>query len=257
LRRYGVVFRDLLGRESDAIVWRDLLIQYRRMELRGEIRGGRFVGGFTGDQFALPEAVETLRALRKGTGSDLIATQEIRLSACDPLNLAGVILPGPRIPALPTNFLVMKNGLLVTSITGSSKRHETNQGFGDLLQKPFGLAMSAGSRPRSEKSSHAHSSGLSATPDHAIGIGLEGLVPRWGKTRGRFISMSEDFQELVGAEYLRLGSPPLRQFYPQLKERCVHLGVTCPSRSTIERFLTLLCSSGKRAGGAGSFDRLG
>jgi ATP-dependent Lhr-like helicase len=113
LRRYGVIFRDLLGRESDAIVWRDLLVQYRRMELRGEIRGGRFVSGFTGDQFALPEAVETLRALRKGNGSDPIATQEIRLSACDPLNLAGVILPGPRIPALPTNQVLFRGGMPV------------------------------------------------------------------------------------------------------------------------------------------------
>ena len=113
LRRYGVVFRDLLGRESDAIVWRELLVQYRRMELRGEIRGGRFVGGFTGDQFALPEAVEALRALRKGTGSDPMAPQELRLSACDPLNLVGVILPGPRIPALPTNQVLFRRGMPV------------------------------------------------------------------------------------------------------------------------------------------------
>ena len=115
LRRYGVVFRDLLGRESGAIAWRDLLVQYRRMELRGEIRGGRFVSGFTGDQFALPEAVETLRALRKGTGSDPMASQEIRLSACDPLNLVGVILPGPRIPALPTNQVLFRGGMPVGS----------------------------------------------------------------------------------------------------------------------------------------------
>src|SRR3989454_8954535 len=66
LRRYGVVFRDLLGRESQSLAWRDLLVQYRRMESRGEIRGGRFVGGFTGEQFALPAAVEALRAMRRG-----------------------------------------------------------------------------------------------------------------------------------------------------------------------------------------------
>jgi ATP-dependent Lhr-like helicase len=115
LRRYGVVFRDLLGREALALSWRDLLVQYRRMELQGEIRGGRFVSGPTGEQFALPEAVESMRALRK-TGFD--SPHEIKLSACDPLNLAGVILPGPRIPAVPTNFLVFKAGTIVRTVTG-------------------------------------------------------------------------------------------------------------------------------------------
>ena len=114
LRRYGVVFRDLLGREALALSWRDLLVQYRRMELQGEIRGGRFVSGPAGEQFALPEAVESMRALRK-TGFD--SPHEIKLSACDPLNLAGVILPGPRIPAVPTNFLVFKAGTIVRTVT--------------------------------------------------------------------------------------------------------------------------------------------
>lgn len=115
LRRYGVVFRDLLGRESSFLAWRDLLVQYRRMELQGEIRGGRFVSGFVGEQFALPEAVESIRALRK-TGFGL--SQEVKLSAVDPLNLAGVILPGPRIPAVSTNFLVMKDGAVVRTVIG-------------------------------------------------------------------------------------------------------------------------------------------
>jgi ATP-dependent Lhr-like helicase len=119
LRRYGVVFRDLLGRESGSIAWRDLLVQYRRMELQGEIRGGRFVSGFVGEQFALPEAMESLRALRK-TGFAL--TQEVKLSACDPLNLAGVILPGLRIPAVPTNFLVFKDGAVIRTVIG--RAHE-------------------------------------------------------------------------------------------------------------------------------------
>ncbi|TKS61576.1 MAG: DEAD/DEAH box helicase [Nitrospira sp.] len=108
LRRYGVVFRDLLARESLVQSWRALLVQYRRMEMAGEVRGGRFVSGFTGEQFALPEAVESLRALRK-TGLGL--TQEVKLSAPDPLNLVGVILPGPRIPAVPTNYIVFRDGL--------------------------------------------------------------------------------------------------------------------------------------------------
>ena len=110
-----MVFRDLLARESLVQSWRDLLVQYRRMELQGEIRGGRFVSGFVGEQFALPEAVQSMRALRQtGFGLPL----EITLSACDPLNLAGVILPGPRIPAVPANVLVFKDGTIVRTVTG-------------------------------------------------------------------------------------------------------------------------------------------
>ncbi|MDF0651956.1 MAG: DEAD/DEAH box helicase [Nitrospira sp.] len=117
LRRYGVVFRDVVARESLVQSWRDLLVQYRRMEMAGEVRGGRFVSGFTGEQFALPEAVESLRAMRKKETSPG-AGHEIRLSATDPLNLVGVILPGPRIPSVPTNFLVFKDGALVRTVMG-------------------------------------------------------------------------------------------------------------------------------------------
>ena len=95
--------------------WRDLLVHYRRMELQGEIRGGRFVAGFVGEQFALPEAVEAMRALRK---SGFGLSQEVKISAVDPLNLAGVILPGPRIPAVSTNFLVVKDGMVVRTVIG-------------------------------------------------------------------------------------------------------------------------------------------
>ena len=115
LRRYGVVFRDLLARESLVQSWRDLLVQYRRMELQGEIRGGRFVSGFTGEQFALPEAVESLRAARKRNVSGA-ASHDIKLSASDPLNLAGVILPGPRVPAVPSNFVVFRDGVVVRAV---------------------------------------------------------------------------------------------------------------------------------------------
>jgi ATP-dependent Lhr-like helicase len=117
LRRYGVVFRDVLARESLVQSWRDLLVQYRRMEMTGEVRGGRFVNGFTGEQFALPEAVEALRAIRK-KNSPPGTEHEIKLSATDPLNLAGVILPGPRVPAVPTNFVVFKDGALVRTVIG-------------------------------------------------------------------------------------------------------------------------------------------
>jgi ATP-dependent Lhr-like helicase len=126
LRRYGVVFRDLLARESLVQSWRDLLVQYRRMELQGEIRGGRFVGGFTGEQFALPEAVESLRAMRKRNESGA-APHEIKLSASDPLNLAGVILPGPRVPAVPSNFVVFRDGSVVRAVLGREAADRQNE----------------------------------------------------------------------------------------------------------------------------------
>ena len=112
-QRYGVVFRDLLARESVVSSWRDLLVCYRRMESRGELRGGRFVAGFTGEQFALPDALEALRALKKRPESH----EEIKISAADPLNLAGVILPGPRIAAVPSNFVVFRDGMVVRTVT--------------------------------------------------------------------------------------------------------------------------------------------
>jgi len=116
LRRYGVVFRDLLARETLMQSWRDLLVAYRRMELKGEVRGGRFVSGFVGEQFALLEAVESLRAIRKSGAAT--SGLEVKLSACDPLNLPGVILPGPRVPAVPTNYLVVKDGIVVRTVLG-------------------------------------------------------------------------------------------------------------------------------------------
>jgi ATP-dependent Lhr-like helicase len=100
LRRWGVVFRDLLARETLAPTWRDVLIALRRMEARGEIRGGRFVAGFLGEQFALPEAVELLRGARRtsmSTGSSTGASTAFVVAAADPLNLAGIITPGSRV----------------------------------------------------------------------------------------------------------------------------------------------------------------
>jgi ATP-dependent Lhr-like helicase len=120
LRRYGVVFRDLLAREVLVQSWRDLLVVYRRLELKGEVRGGRFISGFVGEQFALPEAVEALRAIKKSHGS--AAGVEIKLSACDPLNLSGVILPGPRVPAVPSSFIVFRDGLPVRVLTAKGQR---------------------------------------------------------------------------------------------------------------------------------------
>jgi ATP-dependent helicase Lhr and Lhr-like helicase len=120
LRRYGVVFRDLLAREVLVQSWRDLLVVYRRMELKGEVRGGRFISGFIGEQFALPEAVEALRAIKKSPA----AGTEVKLSACDPLNLNGVILPGPRVPAVPSTFILFKDGLPVRVLAAKGQRSE-------------------------------------------------------------------------------------------------------------------------------------
>jgi ATP-dependent Lhr-like helicase len=96
LRRYGIVIRDLLARESNLPPWRELLAGFRRLEDRGEIRGGRFVDGFLGEQFALPVAVESVRAMR---GLPL-SGETMTLSAADPLNLIGILVPGERVPAI-------------------------------------------------------------------------------------------------------------------------------------------------------------
>ena len=106
-RRYGVVFRDVLKRESLPVTWRELLLQYRKMEWRGEIRGGRFVEGFTGEQFALPEAIEALRAVRR---DHTLGAQDIRLSPADPLNLAGIILPGDRVSSHTSHPILVREG---------------------------------------------------------------------------------------------------------------------------------------------------
>jgi ATP-dependent Lhr-like helicase len=109
LARWGVVFRDLLARESLAVPWREVLWALRRMEARGTARGGRFVTGFVGEQYALPGAVEALREVRRRERRGEV----VRLSAADPLNLAGIVLPGPRIPALRTRTIALRDGLLV------------------------------------------------------------------------------------------------------------------------------------------------
>jgi ATP-dependent Lhr-like helicase len=106
LRRYGVVFRELLVREGNVPVWRDLLIAFRRLEDRGEVRGGRFVSGFIGEQFALPIAVDSLRATRHRQATSTLVT----LSPADPLNLVGVLLPGERVPALSSRMVVVEDG---------------------------------------------------------------------------------------------------------------------------------------------------
>jgi ATP-dependent Lhr-like helicase len=107
LARWGVVFRDLMSRETLAIPWRDVLWALRRMEARGTVRGGRFVTGFTGEQYALPEAVDQLRAVRRSPRNGEV----VQVSATDPLNLVGILTPGPRIPAVRTNTVTYVDGL--------------------------------------------------------------------------------------------------------------------------------------------------
>jgi ATP-dependent Lhr-like helicase len=114
LRRYGVVFRKLLERETALVPWRDLLRVYWRMEARGEIRGGRFVEGVAGEQFALPDAVGTLREVRRNGDRDAL----IAVSAVDPVNLAGTLLPGDRITATLTNRILFRGGLPVAIQSG-------------------------------------------------------------------------------------------------------------------------------------------
>jgi ATP-dependent Lhr-like helicase len=111
LDRYGVVFRALLHREAGYLPpWRDLARVCRRLEARGEIRGGRFVTGFGGEQFALPAAVEGLRAARREA-----ARGDVAISAADPLNLCGIITPGPRVAALTGNRVLYRAGVPVAT----------------------------------------------------------------------------------------------------------------------------------------------
>jgi len=115
LLRYGVVFWRLIEREAPWLPpWRDLLRVYRRLEARGEIRGGRFVAGFSGEQFALPDAVGMLRETRRKPASD----DWISLSGADPLNLAGILTPGPKLAALTGNRLLYRGGLPVALLAG-------------------------------------------------------------------------------------------------------------------------------------------
>ena len=111
LRRYGVVFHRLLERETGLPPWRELLYQFRRLEARGEIRGGRFVAGFSGEQYALPEAVGQLRAIRRKPPSG----QFIRVSGADPLNLAGITTPGQRVTAFATNRVLFRDGIPIAA----------------------------------------------------------------------------------------------------------------------------------------------
>jgi ATP-dependent Lhr-like helicase len=119
LKRYGVVFWRLLGREAEWLPpWRELLRCYRRLEARGEIRGGRFVAGVSGEQFALPEAIGSLRDARRAERTGAL----VSLSAADPLNLVGILSPGARLPALTGNRVLYRDGVPIALLAGGEAR---------------------------------------------------------------------------------------------------------------------------------------
>jgi ATP-dependent Lhr-like helicase len=119
LRRYGVVFMSMLQREASWLPrWRELLRVYRKLEARGEIRGGRFVSGFSGEQFALPEAVVALRAVRRRAHDDGFMS----VSGADPLNFAGILTPGPKLAALAGNRVLYRGGIPIAFLEGNETR---------------------------------------------------------------------------------------------------------------------------------------
>ncbi len=118
LDRYGIVFRRVLGRETNPASWRELTRVYRRLEARGEIRGGRFVTGVSGEQFALPAAVERLREVRRAGADGTLIT----ISAADPLNLTGVLTPGDRIRAVTSTRIAYRDGVAVAALEGDYLR---------------------------------------------------------------------------------------------------------------------------------------
>ncbi len=118
LLRWGVVFRKVLERESGLVPWRDLLRVYQRLEARGEIRGGRFVVGFSGEQFALPEAVGTLRKLRREEPSGKL----VSVSGADPLNLVGILTNDERVPSVAASRILYADGVPLALRDGSATR---------------------------------------------------------------------------------------------------------------------------------------
>jgi len=137
LKRYGVVFRSMLARETNLPPWREIVRVYRRMEARGEIRGGRFVSGFGGEQFAASDAVGRLRAVRKAGKPG----ERVVLSAADPLNLVGILTPEARVPAIHTNRVLLEDGLPIAALEGAELRRLaatplTDEQLKDALVRP-------------------------------------------------------------------------------------------------------------------------
>jgi ATP-dependent Lhr-like helicase len=136
LARYGLVFRDLLERETTVPRWRELVGLFRRMEARGEVRGGRFVSGFGGEQFALPAALDSLREARRSG----IKLESVTVAAADPLNLIGTIIPGEKIAAVAGNRVTFDEAVLTPRETSTrSTPHDTQDGALPILTLPLSL----------------------------------------------------------------------------------------------------------------------
>ncbi len=135
LKRYGIVCRRLLLRETNAVSWRELTRVYRRMEARGEIRGGRFVAGFSGEQFALPDAVDRMREVRRTAPQ----AQLVVIGTADPLNLAGIVTPGERIRAAGRNRLVYRDGQPIAAFEGGQVRELVHLDSATSAQVAFAL----------------------------------------------------------------------------------------------------------------------
>jgi ATP-dependent Lhr-like helicase len=127
LKRYGIVFRSLLQRESSLPPWRELVRVYRRLEARGEIRGGRFVNGFGGEQFAAADAVGRVRSVRKRAPLDELVV----ISAVDPLNLVGILTPEARVAAVHRNRILLKDGVPIAAVEGGQMRRLADSTFSD------------------------------------------------------------------------------------------------------------------------------
>ncbi|HEV3189240.1 MAG TPA: hypothetical protein VGY54_02025, partial [Polyangiaceae bacterium] len=111
LARYGVVFKEVTSRESFSVPWREVIRALRNREARGLVRGGRFVAGFLGEQYALPDAVEALRRVRRDEREGVV----VRIRAADPCNLVGVLAPGKRVVGHPSHWVVFRDGALVAN----------------------------------------------------------------------------------------------------------------------------------------------
>jgi len=140
LHRYGVVCRRLLSRETNACPWRELIRVYRRLEARGEIRGGRFVSGMTGEQFALDDAVSRLREIRRTPKDGRL----LAIGAVDPLNLAGIVTAGERVRAVASSRVVYRDGVPIAALEGDCVRTLTDTGE----PLPADLARVLTGRPR-------------------------------------------------------------------------------------------------------------
>jgi ATP-dependent Lhr-like helicase len=150
LRRYGVMFRALLAREN-APPWRELLREYRRLEARGEVRGGRFVERHAGEQFALPEAIPLLRRQRQARAE----LEEVVLSACDPLNVLGTLLPGERVPATPRNRILYRDAVPIAVLDGGEVRFLAELDAAGKRRAQASLSGRASAAPR-EPAHRAH-----------------------------------------------------------------------------------------------------